>query len=46
MRWYDYVFCVIYADSIVASIFTGNIFLLTISVGGYAAYEWLRTKSF
>lgn len=39
MKWYDYLACFWFADSISAGLITGNIFVLTIGVLSYILYE-------
>lgn len=42
MKWYDYILCVWFADSISAGLITGNIFTLTLGVLSYILYEDFR----
>jgi antibiotic biosynthesis monooxygenase (ABM) superfamily enzyme len=44
MRWYDYIVCVLIADLLSASLLTGNIFTLAMSIFAYWSYEDYRKE--
>ena len=42
MKWYDYVLCIWFADSISAGLVHGDIFILTFGVLSFILYEEAR----
>lgn len=42
LRWFDYIFCVMYADVITAGIIAMNPIVIVIGFLGYVIYEFLR----
>jgi hypothetical protein len=44
MKWYDYIACLFFADTISASLLSGNIFILSVAIFGYVSYESMRKE--
>lgn len=42
MRWFDYCWCLLFADFISAGLISYNTFLVTIGLLGYLVYERIR----